>query len=484
MGESEPVGHDALAQQQRRILGTFVVGLALAALLVSPILWFQAEDRRDPRLWTLLTLSQGFVAVYMVRRRLSYRALALSLLGLLGAISGFGASLRGPTPGSMALHSMALLLAALFFGKRGAWLVLAGCMATVLLAGVLLTQGYVVPWYTAFWNPLLPVVWLRYAVLLTILTGTTALAYTQVVQGLTDTARMLSETLQRERNEREQRERAQAELERAQRHELLAQLAAGIAHDMANSLMVVSVHAEFISIAPSVSGEVAQDAANIIDTMVGIKAQLARLLALGRAESRDFAPVRLDAPLAWLDKTLRRVLPENIVLRTHVAVADAIAVDAPQLEQALLNLGLNARDAMPQGGHLDYEVSACALEAAIPGWDALPGRFVRISCRDDGSGMDVATQQRIFEPFFTTKQPGPGRGTGLGLPMVRRLVYDAKGYISVESRVGAGTVFHLHFPISVTVSQPDELATSAGPSSGPAPADDTPEARARELSVD
>jgi signal transduction histidine kinase len=159
-------------------------------------------------------------------------------------------------------------------------------------------------------------------------------------------------------------------------------------------------------------------------------------------------------------------------------------VDAPQLEQALLNLGLNARDAMPQGGHLDYEVSACALEAAIPGWDALPGRFVRISCRDNGSGMDVATQQRIFEPFFTTKQPGPGRGTGLGLPMVRRLVYDAKGYISLESSVGAGTVFHLHFPVSVTVSQPDELSTSAGPSSGPAAADDTPEARARELSVD
>jgi signal transduction histidine kinase len=377
----------------------------------------------------------------------------------------------------MALHSMALLLAALFFGKRGAWLVLAACMATVVIAGVLLTQGYVLPWYTSFWNPLLPVVWLRYAVLLTILAGTTALAYTQVVQGLSDTARMLSETLQRERSEREQRERAQAALERAQRHELLAQLAAGIAHDLANSLMVVSAHAEFISTASTVSGEVAQDAANIIDTLAGTKAQLDRLLALGRGERRSFAPVRLDTPLTWLGKTLRRVLPDNIVLRTHVGAADAIAVDAPRLEQALLNLGLNARDAMPQGGQLAYEVSTCTLEAAIPGWDALPGRFVRISCRDNGSGMDDATQQRIFEPFFTTKEPG--HGTGLGLAMVRRLAYDAKGYIQVESSVGAGTVFHLHFPVCDTVSQPDERSSSS-----PAAAEDPPATRAGQLSVD
>jgi signal transduction histidine kinase len=378
MGENEPARLDALAEQQQRVVATFVAGLAVAALLVSPIIWFQAEDRADPRLWTLLILIQGLVLLYLARRRLTYHASALSLLALLAAISGFGACLRGPTPGSMALHSMALLLAALFFGRRGAWLVLAGCMATVVIAGVLLTQGYVLPWYTSFWNPLLPVVWLRYAVLLTILAGTTALAYTQVVQGVTDTARKLAETLQRERTEREQRERAQAALERAQRHELLAQLAAGIAHDLANSLMVVGVHAEFISTAPGVSGEVAQDAANILATLAGTKQQLERLLALGRAESQRFAPVRLEAPIAWLGKTLRRVLPENIVLRTHVAGTDAIAVDAPRLEQALLNLGLNARDAMPVGGHLDYEVSACTLEAVIPGWNALPGRFIRI----------------------------------------------------------------------------------------------------------
>jgi signal transduction histidine kinase len=96
---------------------------------------------------------------------------------------------------------------------------------------------------------------------------------------------------------------------------------------------------------------------------------------------------------------------------------DGLTVDTSRLEQALLNLGLNGRDAMPRGGVLDFDVSDCRLEAAVAGWLAEPGQFVRISCCDTGTGMDAATQQRIFEPFFTTK--ALGRGTGLGLAMVR-----------------------------------------------------------------
>jgi signal transduction histidine kinase len=477
MGDGEPPVYNALAQQQERVVATLVTGLALAALVFSPLLWFEADDRTDRRLWLLMALPQSFVVIYATRRQLGFRATAAWSLAMLIVLSAYIACLRGPTPGTMALHSMSLLLAAMFFGRRGTLWMLGACIASVVVAGVLLTNGLVEPWHVSFWNPLATIVWLRYAAVLTILAGAIALAYMQVVEGLTRTAQLLNETLLRERAEREQRELAQAALARAQRQEALAQLAAGIAHDLANSVMVASAHAEFICSAPAATPEIAQDAGHISATLAGTKELIERLSALGRSNPQPFAPARLDVPLEWLSKALQRVLPPEITLRTHLASTASIAVDTSRLEQALLNLGLNARDAMPRGGVLDFDVSDCRLEAAVPGWIAEPGQFVRISCRDTGIGMDPATLQHIFEPFFTTKPHG--RGTGLGLAMVRRLVYDAKGFILVESSPGHGTQLQLHFPVQfAAASAPASKAQSS------VPAEPGPEAASPSLNAD
>jgi CheY-like chemotaxis protein len=144
---------------------------------------------------------------------------------------------------------------------------------------------------------------------------------------------------------------------------------------------------------------------------------------------------------------LRRLLGENIGLQLEAEAAlGLVKVDPVQLEQAVINLAVNARDAMPGGGRLTIETRNAVLDEGYVEQhpDARPGRYVRVAVSDSGHGMDAATQARIFEPFFTTK--GPGRGTGLGLAMVYGFVKQSGGHIDTESEVGRGTTFKVYLP--------------------------------------
>src|SRR5262249_15557710 len=145
------------------------------------------------------------------------------------------------------------------------------------------------------------------------------------------------------------------------------------------------------------------------------------------------------------EQMLRRLVGEHIALTSHKAPdLGRIRADAGQVEQVLVNLVVNARDAMPDGGALHIELSNVTLaEGARPSTLA-PGRYVRLSVIDNGSGMDSETVSHIFEPFFTTKEEG--RGTGLGLSTVYGIVDQAGGAIDVESEIGRGTSFHVYFP--------------------------------------
>jgi len=144
------------------------------------------------------------------------------------------------------------------------------------------------------------------------------------------------------------------------------------------------------------------------------------------------------------EATLKRLMPTKVSCRTEVRSSGEVFVDLQEMQQALLNLAINARDAMPEGGEFVIEVADSEITEPPPGWRARAGSYVVIACRDTGKGIDEAILERIFEPFFTTKTPG--KGTGLGLAMVRRTIHDAGGFVAVQSAPGRGTTVRLCLP--------------------------------------
>jgi CheY-like chemotaxis protein len=181
-----------------------------------------------------------------------------------------------------------------------------------------------------------------------------------------------------------------------------------------------------------------------------------QLLAFSRKQILQTRVFDLNAVVAEMDRMLRRVIREQIVLETKLeAKAGWVRADASQIEQVIMNLAVNARDAMPVGGVLTICTRNAHFEGASlkPGLEA--GKYVVLEVRDIGIGMDEATRSRIFEPFFTTKEPG--RGTGLGLATVHGIVIQSGGHISVDSQPGLGTTFEVHLPEAREVSPPRSL---------------------------
>ncbi|MGK7863932.1 ATP-binding protein [Falsiroseomonas sp. E2-1-a4] len=242
---------------------------------------------------------------------------------------------------------------------------------------------------------------------------------------------------------------AQAQLLEAQKMELLGRLTGGVAHDFNNLLMTVLGN---LALARKRLGEAAtpQVLRHLDSAALGAErgAQLTqRLLAFARRQDLNPRPVDLGQLLAGLGELLSR----SAGPRVQVAVEGGAGlppalVDPHALELALMNLVVNARDAMPEGGHIQVRLDAreAADPTAPPG--LTPGRYLRIAVEDTGSGMDAATLARAIEPFFSTK--GPGQGTGLGLSMVHGLAHQSGGALHIESAPGHGTVAALWLPVS------------------------------------
>lgn len=248
-----------------------------------------------------------------------------------------------------------------------------------------------------------------------------------------------------------ERQRLEARLRQAQKMEAVGQLAGGVAHDFNNILTAILGHIDLAMTelqAHLPTAQAALDSLRHIERSAERASTLTRqLLAFSRRQVVRPQRLDLNVTLRDLDAMLRRLVAENIDLRMDLAPQlPAVEADPGQLERVILNLVVNARDAMPDGGQLVLRTAGVHLDdahaAAHAG--AAPGEHVVLTVRDTGHGMDPATVERVFEPFFTTKPPG--QGTGLGLPMVYGTVQQAGGHITVCSQPGCGTEFNIFLP--------------------------------------
>jgi two-component system cell cycle sensor histidine kinase/response regulator CckA len=282
---------------------------------------------------------------------------------------------------------------------------------------------------------------------------------------LKDRLSRLLPAIERELRDRTERKRAQAalreseeQLRQAQKMEAVGTLTAGIAHDFNNLLSVILCYGEVLAedLAPN---DPAREGLGEIQAAGKRASDLTRqLLAFGRTQILEPRVVDLDEIVTGSEKLLRRVLEADIEFSVTLGRSvNKVFADPGQIDQVIMNLVINARDAMPQGGKLAIETSNVVLDAEAAGQHsgAAPGRYVTLAVRDTGVGMDAATRARIFEPFFTTKERG--KGTGLGLPIVSGIVAQSGARICVSSEPGKGTTFTIYFP------PPSDSALSMSP---------------------
>jgi len=231
-----------------------------------------------------------------------------------------------------------------------------------------------------------------------------------------------------------ERKRLEEQLHYAQKLEAIGRVAGGVAHDFNNMLLVINGNSEAILRTPDLSPDVHEALAEIVEAS-DRAAQLTRqLLAFGRRKPSDPRPDDLNHAVMGLAGMLRRLIGEHIALRVTLSEEPCVVrIDRGELEQVVLNLALNARDAMPDGGTLSIETRR---DSALP--------VATLVVRDTGSGMDVETAGHIFEPFFTTKE---GYGTGLGLATVYRIAAQHGAAIDVDSAPGRGTAISIVFPL-------------------------------------
>jgi signal transduction histidine kinase len=265
------------------------------------------------------------------------------------------------------------------------------------------------------------------------------------------------------RLEIEERQRAEAALRQSQKMESIGRLTGGIAHDFNNMLAIVAGSLDLVL---RRAGDADPRIVRLVEAaMEGARRAAAltqRLLAFSRRQPLNPSPADINKVMADTAEMLRRTLGEAIIVETVSGAGLWVAhVDVPQLESALVNLGINARDAMPAGGRLTLETSNTYLDRAYAEGETEvePGQYVMIAITDSGTGMPQEVLSQVFEPFFTTKPPG--QGTGLGLSQVHGFIKQSAGHIRIYSELGVGTTVKLYLPRSDAAIAAESIGPSA-----------------------
>ncbi len=261
-------------------------------------------------------------------------------------------------------------------------------------------------------------------------------------------ASLIAEVNERKSTQEALRE-SEEQLRQALKMEAVGRLAGGVAHDFNNLLTAILGYAELLASSHDLTPASRQSVEMIQKAGGQAAAVTHQLLAFSRKQMLQPRVIDLNALVTDFEKILHRVIGEHIDLRTRAEAASSrVKADPNQIEQVILNLGVNARDAMPKGGRLlirtaNVEVDAAAARVLAP--DLAPGNYVLLEVSDTGHGMTDEVKSRIFEPFFTTKEPG--KGTGLGLATVYGVVKQSGGSLAVESSAGGGSTFRIYLPL-------------------------------------
>ncbi len=432
---------------RRRLLD----GLLMAALglmtLVLPVLVIQTESYKRPAWASTMLVVYVLTAASLFVRRAPYTLRALGLLVALASVSWLGYFRVGFQVGPGVGSALVVVAAGLLLGVRAQIAAFAASIVALLAVGWLhvSTAGENlapnVSDATAFGN------WVRGAFSYAFFCGVLSVAVMFVVSRIERTLHAKSEALEKLRAEQAQRAQAERALGQAnqqivqmQKLEAVGRLAAGVAHDFNNALVVILGWSDLLR----GDGVSARERSAGLDEIANAASRAARLtqrlLSFGRKGLHRPEAVALPTLVGRVAETLSHVLPENVRIEQRVdSAVPAAWVDPGQMDQVLVNLCLNARDAMPRGGELTIEVAHTQGEP----WPA--GAWILLRVRDTGSGMDAHTLRNAFEPFFTTKGE---LGSGLGLASVYGIVQQSGGHVFVESEPGQGTTFSILLPIA------------------------------------
>jgi signal transduction histidine kinase len=283
----------------------------------------------------------------------------------------------------------------------------------------------------------------------------------QAIELLERIASHIGAALVRKQSEHE-KEQLQEQLVQSQKMESVGRLAGGVAHDYNNMLAVTFLYLELIKQRLNVNDPIMESLLEIEKASLRSRDITRQLLAFSRKQMIAPIPCDLNAIIGSIHQSLARLLGEDIDIRFKAQQdLGRVLLDPSQIDQILVNLAVNARDAMPDGGKLTIETSNVDIDEEYRKEHAgsKPGRYVCLAVSDDGIGMSKETVANIFEPFFTTKETG--KGTGLGLATVYGIVKQNNGFIGVYSQIGYGTTFKIYFPLIASDDRADERTESA-----------------------